>query len=204
MTQTLRPKMDTSGIRFTLAPGMLVASPSMRDTRFKNAVILLAEATDEGALGFVINKATDFTFADISEDIGLDVAESLEESAVFYGGPVSGERGWVLFEHGAAVDTDDADAGIIEVGTRLRVSPTIEVLRQFLVQPERGDFRLLLGYAGWGPDQLEEEINEGSWIPMEVDVDLILHTPESDVWSSALAKLGLAPGTFIMTGGGTA
>jgi putative transcriptional regulator len=176
----------------------------MKDSRFKHAVILLAEATDEGALGFVINKSTDFTFADISEDIGLDVASSLEENAVFYGGPVSGERGWVLFEEDATVDTDDADTGIIEVGARLRVSPTIEILRQFLIRPECGDFRLLLGYAGWGPDQLEEEIIEGSWIPMEVDVDLILHTPESDVWSSALSKLGLSPGTFIMTGGGTA
>jgi putative transcriptional regulator len=195
---------DSGSISTSLAPGLLVASPNMKDARFKRAVILLAEASDEGALGFVINKSTHFTFSDISGDIGLKVARSIEQDAVYYGGPVSEERGWVLFREESGVSDPDGEPAVIEVGQTLRVSPTIEVLRQFLLRPDTGEFRLLLGYAGWGPEQLEEEIIEGSWIPLDLDIDLVFRTPENEVWDAALGRLGLTAGAFVMSSGGSA
>ncbi|MBU6162455.1 MAG: YqgE/AlgH family protein, partial [Myxococcales bacterium] len=70
--------------------------------------------------------------------------------------------------------------------------------------PETGPFRLMLGYTGWGPDQLEDEIAEGSWIPMDLDPELVFETREEDMYSAALGRLGLAPGSFIIGGGGSA
>jgi putative transcriptional regulator len=190
-----------------LVPGLLIASPGMRDPRFRGAVILLAEQSEDGALGFVINKTTPFTFSDISKDIGIRVAKTLESAAVHYGGPVSEERGWVLFRESRDLtvdaDEDDDDPGI-QVGDSMRVSPTIEVLQRFMKNPETGPFRLMLGYTGWGPDQLEDEIAEGSWIPMDLDPELVFETREEDMYSAALGRLGLAPGSFIIGGGGSA
>jgi putative transcriptional regulator len=198
----------------------------MRDPRFRRTVILLAEVTDEGALGFVINRTTPFTFEDISKDIGVRVDDVLAHTAVHYGGPVSEERGWVLFRDSSLprlmaqgpirerTDLDDEDEdsdeapsrsveeASIRVGEGIRVSPTVEVLQRFLRDPQRGPFRLLLGYAGWGPDQLAEEISEGSWLPMDVDPDMIFETPECDLWELALRRMGLEPGHFVVGSGG--
>lgn len=188
-----------------LVPGLLIASPGMRDPRFRGVVILLAEQSEDGSLGFVINKTTPFTFKDISKDIGLRVAKILETTAVHYGGPVSEERGWVLFRalRDPSVEADDGDPGI-QVGESMRVSPAIEVLQRFMKNPDAGPFRLMLGYTGWGPEQLEDEIAEGSWLPLDLDPELVFETREEDMYGAALRRLGLSPGTFIVGTGGSA
>lgn len=184
----------------SLAPGFLVAAPHMEDPHFQRAVILLAEASDDGALGFVINRTTPFTFADLASDIGFDLDPVVEREAVHYGGPVSPERGWVLYR---GSERDEREH-VLSVAPNLHLAATLEVLGDFVSAPSDDPFHLLLGYAGWAPNQLEEEMQSGSWIPLELDDEIIFDVPVEERYEYALRKLGIVPGMFIAHGGGDA
>lgn len=183
----------------TLAPGLLIAAPTMNDSRFARSVILLAEAGDEGALGFVLNRSTPYTFGDLASDIGFDLAPEIVDNDVHYGGPVSPERGWILFTEpdGDGEEADERE-NVLRVTSEIRLAATLEVLGEFVTAKNPSPFKLLLGYAGWDAKQLEDEIREGSWIPAEIDPQLLFDVPNENVWEVALASLGLVPGTFFM------
>ena len=181
-----------------LAPGLLIAAPTMTDPRFERSVILLAEANDEGALGFVVNRRAPYTFGQLAGEIGIETVDALSAGSVHFGGPVSPERGWILFRSERDADTDD-DA-IIQVGDTFRVSAAVEVLDRLVQRVQPPPFRLFLGYAGWGPHQLQTELSEGAWLPMELDAELVFDTPEDRLWDEAVRKLGLVPGGFFMGG----
>ena len=172
----------------------------MTDPRFEKSVILLAEASDDGALGFVINRETPYTFADLKSDIGFDLAPRVERTSVHYGGPVSPERGWVLFSGEDALDNEH----VLTISPNLHIAATLEVLGDFVTERVRDPFRLMLGYAGWEPQQLEDELQSGSWLPLELDQELIFDVPLEDRWSIALKRLGIEPHMFISGGGGDA
>lgn len=187
-----------------LAPGLLVAAPNMSDPRFRETVILLAEAGEDGALGFVVNRDTDFTFRDLANDIQFDVAPEILPRHLMYGGPVSPERGWILFRetHSPAIYARD---NILHVTTDIHLAATLEVLGEFVTRENDAPFKLMLGYAGWGPEQLEEEIRDGAWLPLELEPELLFDVPNDEMWTAALASLGLSPGSFVMgRGGGSA
>lgn len=180
----------------TLAPGLLIAAPTMNDSRFTRSVILLAEAGEEGALGFVLNRSTPYTFGDLASDIGFDLAPEIVHNDVHYGGPVSPERGWILFRD--LEESEDERENVLHVTSEIRLAATLEVLGEFVTAKNPSPFKLLLGYAGWDARQLEDEIREGSWIPADIDPQLLFDVPNERVWEVALASLGLAPGTFFM------
>jgi putative transcriptional regulator len=185
----------------TLAPGLLIAAPTMDDTRFSRAVILLAEAGEDGALGFVLNRTTPYTFGDLAGDIGFELAPEIVDNNVHYGGPVSPERGWILFQEPES-DEGKVRENVLHVTSEIRLAATLEVLGEFVTAENQSPFKLLLGYAGWDAKQLEEEIRDGAWIPAEFDAGLLFDVPNDNVWECALDKLGLAPGTFFMGRGG--
>lgn len=187
----------------SLAPGLLVAAPSMQDPDFAEAVILLAESNDDGAVGFVLNRPSPFSMKDLAEDLSLALQEHQEEQAVYRGGPVSPERGWVLFR-GDTIAVTSADEHVFAVEGEIRIAATLEVLGKFLQPETEHPFRLLLGYAGWGPGQLEGEIQRGDWIPMELDDALVFDADTAALWKKALDRLGLHPGAFMVGPGGKA
>ncbi len=181
----------------TLAPGLLIAAPTMNDSRFARSVILLAEVGDEGALGFVLNRTTPYTFGDLASDIGFEMSPEIASNDVHYGGPVSPERGWILFQE-PQVEGGKERENVLKVSSDIRLAATLEVLGEFVTCENRSPFKLLLGYAGWDPKQLEDEIQGGAWIPAELDPCLLFDVPNEDLWESALDTLGLAAGTFFM------
>lgn len=188
----------------SLAPGLLVAAPSMSDPRFQKSVILLAEAGEDGALGFVVNRNTPYTFDDLARDIEFDMAPEIRGRSVYYGGPVSPERGWILFREPQDQDAAPRD-NVLHVTSEIHLAATLEVLGEFVTRSNASPFKLLLGYAGWAPAQLEDEIREGAWIPMPLTPELLFDTPNDEMWASALRSVGLTPGLFVMgKGGGTA
>jgi putative transcriptional regulator len=186
----------------TLAPGLLIAAPTMIDPRFEKSVILLAEANEDGALGFVINRRTPFTFSDISDELPFELAESARHEVVHYGGPVSPERGWVLYR--GKPEPDDDPESVLQVDEDIRLAATLDVLARFVTHETQEPFKLLLGYAGWAPSQLETELKEGSWLPLDLDAAFVFETPTEQLWEQALKQLGLAPGGFVMGSGGSA
>lgn len=186
----------------SLAPGLLVAAPSMNDSRFEKCVILLAEASEDGALGFVINRSTPYTFGDLASDIGFDMAPEIVPESVHYGGPVSPERGWILFREPRVDGGTASNESVLHVTSEIHLAATLEVLGEFVTAKNSSPFKLLLGYAGWGPNQLEDEIREGAWIPVDLDDQLLFDVPNDQLWQVALSTVGLTPGMFVMGKGG--
>lgn len=175
-----------------LAPGFLVAAPSLLDPNFRRTVVLLVDHRPEGSLGFIVNRPADASLSAMLERIGLTAPPaSGDESAVLVGGPVAPQTGWVVFEPSA--QTADAD-DVVQVSERLAVSASRELLER-LIAAERPDGRLLLvlGYAGWGPGQLDGELAQGAWIPVDFDERIVFETPYEERWETALRSLGIDP-----------
>jgi putative transcriptional regulator len=186
-----------------LAPGLLVASPTLGDPNFDGSLVLMAEHHAEGALGFVVNRPGPIAVAEVLR--GLD--PELEAAAlrhgraggqVMVGGPVQPERLWILYRPGEVPAEEDAT----RVGVDLALGGSRELLEALVRAPDGGPFLLMLGYAGWAPMQVEHEVNEGAWIPLPLHEDLVFDVPHEEQWDQAVRRLGLQPGSFFMAGGG--
>ncbi len=186
-----------------LAPGYLVAAPGLRDPNFAGSLVLMTGHRRDGAMGFVVNRPAPMTVAGMLGAVdealgGLARSSPLAGQAVLVGGPVSPEQVWLLYRRGAAGEDDDA----IRVGRRLAVGSSRPVLEAILRGADAGPVQLFVGYAGWAPLQLETEISQGSWVPLGFDEDLVTTVPVADRWATAVRRLGLDPGGFLVGGGG--
>jgi putative transcriptional regulator len=176
----------------SLAPTLLLSMPQMLDENFERTVVLLCDHTPEGAFGLVLNRPT--TTA-ASEAVAFDPPlQGLQGPLLWTGGPVEPQRGWILL--GESMD-EDAQT---EVAPGLYLSTSIELLRRVIVTtPTRA--RVLTGYAGWGPGQLDHELAASAWLTVDVDPVLIFDTPADEMWDKALRRLGTNPGN-LQTGQG--
>jgi putative transcriptional regulator len=186
-----------------LAPGLLVASPTLGDPNFDGSVVLMAEHHAEGALGFVVNRPGPIAVADVLRGLDPELAvdairNGRAEGHVMAGGPVQPDRLWILYRPGQVPAEDDAT----RVGGELALGGSRELLEALVRSPEGGPFLLMLGYAGWAPMQVEREVNEGAWIPMPLHEDLVFNVPHEERWDQAVRRIGLEPGGFMVAGGG--
>lgn len=172
----------------SLAPGILLAAPTMADTFFENAVIVLLEANHEGAMGFVVNRPLELTLGDIGAAMELDVHPSYEHDHVYGGGPVTPELGWIIAQRNASTPHDIEVALELESGIILVTAA--DSLRILLQAPEQ-QFRLLLGYAGWGQAQLEGELRDGSWVTHPFDPAALFSDASQQLWQKLLDEQGL-------------
>jgi putative transcriptional regulator len=186
-----------------LAPGFLVASPTLADPNFDGSLVLMAEHHGEGALGFVVNRPGPIAVADVLRGLDGTLAElaaatGRQGGQVLIGGPVSPERLWILHRPGRMAAEDEA----VKVGTGLALGGSRELLEALVRDPESGPFLLLLGYAGWAPMQVEHEVAAGAWLPLDLQEDLVFGVPMAERWETAVRRLGLEPGGFMVGGGG--
>lgn len=198
----------------SLAPGMLLASPPLGDPNFDRTVVLLAAHGDEGALGFVINRAAPVCLGELLTLAGYGAGPSdaglRDSSPVYIGGPVQPSSGWIV----CLDPTMDASAdGVIAVGDRVRVTSSRDAFEELVKDvgerdPSAEDPRrrmVMLGYSGWGPGQLEGEIASGAWLPVPVNEEVLFEVALSRKWERAYAVLGLTPaGMMSMRGAGAA
>lgn len=172
--------------------GLLIASPSMVDRYFHRTVVLLCQFDEEGAFGLVINRTGPVSIGDVTE--AVKVAPPVHPHApTWWGGPVNRETCHVIWRGQA-----DADEGWT-LGNEIAVSGALTRLEQ-LVQTNR-PFHLALGYTGWAPEQLQDEIERGSWLLVDADPALVFETPMEARYDHALALLGLSVSTVNMTPG---
>jgi putative transcriptional regulator len=168
---------------------LLIAMPAMRDPRFTRTVIYMCVHNDQGAMGLVINRLVgSIKFADLLEELALKsppVAAS-RYPTVHFGGPVETGRGFVL--HSDDYMSDDSMP--LEGG--LALTATVDILRDIALGNGPDKAMLALGYAGWGPGQLDGELQENSWLSVESDPELLFGTTLDDKWEKALAKLGIS------------
>jgi len=186
-----------------LAPGYLVSAPSMRDPNFAGSLVLMAGHRQAGALGFVVNRPSPISAGDLLDEVDARLADlaraaGVSDRPVLVGGPVSREQLWILYRSDAVPDDEEG----IHVGRRLAVGSSLPLLEALLRTADPGPFLLMLGYAGWAPLQLENEIAHGAWVPLAFDEDLALAVPYEERWPEAVRRLGLEPGEFQVGGGG--
>lgn len=171
-----------------LAPGVLLAAPNLADTFFEQAVILLLEANDDGAMGFMINRPLEITLGALAQTMALSVCEDYQHDRVYVGGPVTPQRGWVFARRND--QTPDGLEVQYEYDDGLMILSDLRSLRTILQTPGQ-EFRLVLGYSGWGADQLQSELREGSWIPHAWDSEGLFSASPNALWQEMLDAQGL-------------
>jgi putative transcriptional regulator len=175
---------------------LLIAMPGMSDPRFDRSVIYMCVHSDGGAMGIIVNKAAPMmnfgdlvSRLDILADVGSgEVPEEVMAMAVQFGGPVEPGRGFVLHTS----DYFSADASL-PVSERIALTATIDILRAMArgQGPQRA--LLALGYSGWAPGQLEDEIQRNGWLHCAADEELLFGTAQEEKYNLALRKIGIDP-----------
>ena len=173
---------------------VLIAMPQLSDGYFSRSVIYVCAHSAEGAMGIVINQAlTDVDFGDLVDQLQLPQAK--RAPVVHFGGPVETGRGFVL--HSTDFERDDT----VRLTDGLSLTGTVDILRA--ISEGRGPNRAIfaLGYAGWGPGQLEAELQANAWLTVPADEDLIFSTDLTGKWDLALGRLGVSPLMLALEGG---
>jgi putative transcriptional regulator len=177
------------------APSLIIAMPQLLDPNFYRSVVLLIEKNDEGAFGLVINRAGESRVSELCTNLKVPWGGDVEERAL-YGGPVSAEQGFLL--HGAVAD--DITTHSRDIIDGIRIASDMETFRALCSRPP-GNLRVLLGYAGWGAGQLENEIVSGAWLTTDATADLVFETPLDDIWGKSLRNIGVDPAMLVVGGG---
>jgi putative transcriptional regulator len=175
-----------------LAPGFLIAMPQLGDPNFQRSVVLMIEHSDGGAMGLVVNRASNLTLKDLGKGQQLRVASGIERQAVMVGGPVEPQRGFILHDSGRVAEKHEVVPG-------LYLSVTLDALEPLLAEGS-ARLRFCLGYSGWAPQQLEKEISAGAWLFTEVAGDLLQGNP-GDLWDATLRAMGVEPAMLVPGGG---
>jgi putative transcriptional regulator len=175
----------------TFRPTLLLSMPQLQDPNFARSVVLLCDFGTGGAFGLVLNRPTEMAATTMVRLEPPIVGGN--ELPLCIGGPVEPERGWILM--GSA--PEEAEYRTIQEGLYLSTSPG--VLRSVLsTMPAPPRTRVLAGYAGWGPGQLDAELHASAWLLSDVDADLIFETPADRMWEVAIRRLGADPATLQM------
>jgi putative transcriptional regulator len=168
-----------------LAPVLLISMPQLTDPNFLRTVVLLCDHGEDGAFGLIVNRRMEEPAHEvIRPDPPLDIREDIH---LYTGGPVEPFRAWVLTTEGGL----DPDATQVADGVYLAASP--DLIRQALQRAPAPHLRVLVGYAGWAPGQLEVELAESSWLIAPVEADLVFETPAEEMWAAAIRRLGADP-----------
>jgi putative transcriptional regulator len=150
----------------------LIAIPQLGDPNFVRSVVLMLHHAADGALGLIVNHPIELTLGSFASEHGMACHSRMKNVQVHRGGPVEPTRGWILHEDGELAERQDVLPG-------LSVSGSLE-------------------NAGWGPGQLEREMQQGSWLTVEADAKHVLTTPASECWNAVLREMGVDPARLAM------
>jgi len=171
--------------------------PQLQDPNFKRAVVQLIEHDEQGTFGLVLNREVDLTAADLCQSLEFDWNGD-PSACIRWGGPVQCNTGWVLFGDDVALEVGDEPVQQVLPG--LTFAGSLSVLQAVAEQPPE-DVRLFLGYAGWGPGQLESEIAAGAWLSAPPSTEVVFGVDPDMMWEHVLRGLGVDPVTLVSTSG---
>ena len=170
----------------SLANQLLIALPSLADPNFARSVTLVCQHDSEGAMGVMVNRASEYTLGDVFEQMGIDSDDaSLRAQTVLAGGPVHPERGFVLH------DGDREWDSTLAIGEGLYVTTSRDILEAMARGDGPHSVTVALGCAGWGAGQLEHELVENSWLTVPADPELLFALPLGMRWQAAAGRLGV-------------
>ena len=171
---------------------LLLSMPQLQDPNFARTVVLLCDYSPDGAFGLVLNRPTDVAACEM---VRLDPpVVGGNDMPLWIGGPVDPQRGWILLGEEPSVEFK-----LICDGLYLSTSQTL--LREVLETRPAPRARVLAGYAGWGPGQLDDELAQSAWLMADIDLDIVFDLPASQMWETAIRRLGADPST-LTTGHG--
>ncbi len=186
----LNDSMDLNG-------RLLIAMPSMGDARFEKSVIFVCSHSDNGAMGLIVNKpAEDLKFKDLLKQLEIEAPASARSIRIHVGGPVEFGRGFVL--HSADYEEGDST---LKVDERFAMTATIDILEDIAFGSGPDQALLAMGYAGWGPGQLEQEIIQNGWLIGDATERLIFGRDDDGKWQGALQVMGIDPLLLSAEGG---
>jgi putative transcriptional regulator len=171
----------------------LIAMPNLTDPYFAKSVTFICTHNQDGAMGIVINRPTDMTYETLFDKINIKLEHNtIANSPVLYGGPVQPERGFVLHEPFGDWDSS------ITINDKTALTTSKDILEAVAVGTGPKKLILSLGYAGWTPNQLEQEIVQNSWLSVQAkDADtlnkILFDTPHEEQFNAAMSLLGFDP-----------
>ena len=167
---------------------LLLAMPALADPNFYRSVVLVCEHSEEGALGLIVNRPMQLELGTVLAQLEIPAAnEDINHLPVFSGGPVETQRGFVIH------DDVDVVADSLNLGDTLAVSSSSEILSAISERRGPDHFMVVLGYAGWGPGQLEHELLENAWLSVPASPQLIFEVPVNERWRKAAIQIGIDP-----------
>jgi len=180
--------------------------PQFQDPNFNRTVVLLCNHNAKGAFGLVVNRPL-ITSGRVVVNLDRAAAERTGETSremvkedleVWVGGPVEPERSWILVS-GSGGECEPMHGVRVADGLYLSTSP--DLLRRLLEPDPPPNARLMVGYSGWGPGQLEAELHASAWLIGEVERDLIFNISPERMWETAIRRLGADPAALQMSRG---
>ena len=165
---------------------IIISTPSLEDERFFKTVIYMCAHSSEGSMGIIINKKIDYDlYPDLLEQLGIDKPINNKKLFIRYGGPVESSRGFVL--HSDEIIRKES----ININNGIALTSTAEFFDDLSLGKGPKNSILALGYAGWGPGQLEDEIIQNSWMTLTVDSNFLFDEEVSKKWTDAYKIMGI-------------
>ncbi|WP_066959433.1 YqgE/AlgH family protein [Microbulbifer sp. Q7] len=177
--------IDSDLTHSSLRGQFLIAMPGMQDPRFHQAVTFVCEHGPEGTMGIVINEPSKVTWKEVFAQLSLDDTSLRSDEPVLIGGPVAQEQGFVL--HGRGMQF----ASTADVSDDISLTASKDIIESLACGRGPDDVLLALGYAGWGPGQLEQEIAENAWLTLPAEPEILFATPWDKRWQTAAARHGI-------------
>ena len=177
------------GCLMDLTGKLLIAMPGMGDPRFDRSVVFMCSHSPEGAMGLIVNKpATEVRLGNLFRQLGIPAPKSCGGCPVYFGGPVEVARGFVLH-------SEDYESALhtLHVSEGFGMTATLDILEDIASGQGPRNALVTLGYAGWGPDQLEQEITRNGWLTTDAVADLVFSETDTGKWEAALKSLGVDP-----------
>ena len=169
-----------------LANQLLIALPALADTNFSRSVALICQHDDDGAMGIVVNRASEYTLGEVLGQMGVEGGdEGLRAQIVLAGGPVHPERGFVLHDGGLHWDST------MTIADTLFLTTSRDILEAMAKGEGPRNAIVALGCAGWGSGQLEQELTENDWLTAPADPELLFDLPLESRWQAAAGRIGV-------------
>lgn len=172
----------------TLTNQLLIAMPGLADPNFSSTVTLICEHNKDGALGIIINRPLTLKLGGLFEQLAVDDSDhAMGNDPVLSGGPVGTERGFVL--HNDEVEYENT----LTVSRNIRLTLSRDVIDAMAAGDGPPKSLVAVGYAGWEPGQLEDEMLANTWLNVPATQELVFDTPFEERWDSAARSLGIEP-----------
>lgn len=180
----------------SLTNHFLIAMPTLEDPNFSQTVTYICEHNEDGALGIVINRPADLTLADLLSHMEIETSDGVAtKQAVYIGGPVQRERGFVV--HSPPGEWD----GCLAVDERIGVTTSQDILEAVARGEGPDHYLVALGYAGWSAGQLEEEMANNAWLSGPADPAVMFEQASNERWQAAATRLGVDLSLLSSQGG---